>query len=191
MKQQIISQALAKSGMILVTDATLQVELLGLYNARTVNASYYNPTRKYSDGTLVKDKYTAKIYQTETICISAFKPQTDDETLAFFFHELGHATGASHRLSRKAICSSVRTDVGSAMEEVIAEMTSRKLMHHFGLNTATTDRFSDRYIKTFSDVCLYSFDESYAKNESDRAVDFILKNWLNEVVINKKKEINK
>lgn len=51
------------------------------------------------------------------------------------FHELGHATGAEHRLARKLVTAKGLEDY--SREELIAEMTSAFLCAHCGIDNST------------------------------------------------------
>jgi hypothetical protein len=64
------------------------------------------------------------------------------------FHELAHATGAPDRLNRIRDPRTVPV-AEYCYEEVIAEMTSRRVMDHLGLGTDDTRKKSNLYIERF------------------------------------------
>ncbi len=104
--------------------------------------------------------------------------------LEILFHELAHATGTPHRLNREfSFYVLGKPNVLYCKEEVLAEMTSKKLTQHFNLATGPGMEDMNAYISEYSRD-LSAEELATIDAESDKVMAYILENWL--VDFNKK-----
>lgn len=103
------------------------------------------------------------------------------------FHELAHATGSAKRLNRQGVNLVDRQNISKrayAIEELIAERTSQKVMAYFGILDAETEKVSNQYLELYSNVLNETgepkteFDSARIERDSDAALAYILQNWF-------------
>ncbi|GFO56722.1 hypothetical protein GMSM_37290 [Geomonas sp. Red276] len=82
-------------------------------------------------------------------------PHTFDQSESYFsvlYHELGHSTGAAHRLARKEVVDLNGFDLHDRqVEELVAEFTASYLCAHAGISPQTID-LSAAYIDSWMKV---------------------------------------
>lgn len=96
-----------------------------------------------------------------------------DRILEIMFHEMAHATGV--RFGRPMHSNSRPNEYNK--EEVLAELSSLKLLRHFGFSDDYTERECAGYIRKYS-YTMNDSDMEEAQIGSDKAVEYILENWL-------------
>lgn len=111
--------------------------------AEAIIAGMPNPPR-FIENPGAQASYTPVLDVIETALLRDF--DTADDFYATKFHEMGHATGAEHRLGRDGV--NERQHFGSdkyGREELVAEMTSALLAGECGLSAATVEN-SEAYL---------------------------------------------
>tara|TARA_R110002096_G_C14478476_1_gene713659 strand:- start:125 stop:1042 length:918 start_codon:yes stop_codon:yes gene_type:complete len=90
-------------------------------------------------------------YRPSTDAVQMPKPETFVDSDSYYktlFHELGHSTGAKHRLDRAGVVnvSTVFGDLTYSKEELVAEITAMYCCHNLGLNPKDGNENSQAYI---------------------------------------------
>lgn len=99
------------------------------------------------------------------------RDQIEAYCTAILFHEMAHATKRDDRIPRK-FC-----DWTGSMEEVIAEMTAKKLAIYFDIITSESKKLHDSHIESHSGWL--SRDELWTCMEyAELCMNYILNNWL-------------
>jgi hypothetical protein len=107
--------------------------------------------------------------------------------LRVLFHELAHSTGHESRLNRYGVQLGPKPEPDKALEELVAERTSQKAMVHFGIYDELTFRGSVDYISQYlplfakNGTKLSGTESDLVESESDKALDYMLRNWFNEI----------
>ncbi len=99
------------------------------------------------------------------------------------FHELGHATS----IPLKRSLGGNMFDDSYAIEEIIAETISLKLMTHFGLTDPDSEAMQFNYIYSWNKYV--DINPSAIELKAEAAVSFILKNWLKDFSIATKEAV--
>lgn len=122
----------------------------------------------------------SKLFPNESIILA---PKKYDNKYSVLFHELTHATGIEGRLDRVGLTNGgtdYRNNVNvRRAEEQIAERTAMALMDFFKLSTPDTIKQSINYLQQ---NYVGSEAQVYVLKETDKAIQFILNNWLQDII---------
>lgn len=143
--------------------------------------------------------YLQKFDGSETIFFNKDLVNTDIKGpvyLRLLFHEFAHATGHAKRLARMGVVPGPMRSIHRVVviEELIAERAAQLALTHFGVDVESTRNETTAYIETHLNALLDSGGEltkieAYrVERDAKAALDFMLKNWFNEVDAMRKME---
>lgn len=186
---RILNHVAALSGIRIETELDIMFKVMGVFGTLSHNGAYMNPDLQDKAKLAAAPDHIKELMQRELILVNfgsmgaASGGYNESNFISFLFHELGHATGHTTRLNRGYVNDIARRNCRTSccLEELVAEATATKLLHHFGLNTEKTEKFTLSYIEMQLKgipVEMHEFALTYSKIKSQQAMDYILQNWM-------------